>query len=436
VSSRTASSCARIVIACALIGLAGCWPTDLLTDNSEQVLGYTPEDPSANTTDVAANVPDSSDWPTHIETETNDAWEQAESVTFTGNIRLGGSIAANVKDCDIYNLGGFEAGQRVQVDLTNNGSDVRVGLFDSQGRILAHLDPLSSTAGPSRINFVLRETTTSLYVMVSTRTTSTDDRVYWADVQVSEPEQLPASEGQNVILVFGGASQVKIGSRTPVDVPAFDIGSINANFSGQTEYAINLLMQIVREDYAGLNVTFYRDNQSNLPTENVTAIYFGTSDSRLLGLADNVDPYNSDPSQSAILYTDSFALFNQLSPTFEATVQVLANVTSHETGHLLGLRHTADPEDLMDVTATARQMLADQYFKTTSLHSSVMPYGLQDAPTMLAWSIGGEFIPPASGKILLSQRTARSLAPAVPDFYIPRSHLMDCGCHHCDITGQ
>ena len=48
-----------------------------------------------------------------------------------------------------------------------------------------------------------------------------------------------------------------------------------------------------------------------------------------------MDPYNSDNEQSAILYTDTFALFDALSPDVEAISQVLANTTCHEIGHLL-----------------------------------------------------------------------------------------------------
>jgi hypothetical protein len=179
-------------------------------------------------------------------------------------------------------------------------------------------------------------------------------------------------------------------------------------------------------------VTFYRDTDPDRPTEGYTSIYFGTSDSRLLGLADNIDPYNGNTRQSAILYTDTFSLFNQLHPGFNGTVGVLANVTSHEVGHLLGLRHTADPSDLMDVTASARQMLADQYFKLANLHSSVLPFGLQDAPAMLAWGVGGQLNARFRPEAHVLYKSVPAGGP--DDFYIPRSMLMDCGCLECDLS--
>ena len=109
-------------------------------------------------------------------------------------------------------------------------------------------------------------------------------------------------------------------------------------------------------------------------------LYFGTYDPQLLGLADNVDPYNSDSDQKAILFTDTFALFDVLSPDITAISQVLANTTAHEIGHLLGLRHTADIHDIMDTTANARQMLHRQWFTTANLNPSVIDFGQQDAP--------------------------------------------------------
>jgi hypothetical protein len=296
--------------------------------------------------------------------------------------------------------------------------------------VLAFVDPVSVTAGPDHIDIVLHEAADPLLVMVATRSTSTTTRSYSANITAAETGEVSVNP-QVVVLVFQGASQVRIGSRSAVDVPAFDIAKVNPEFAGRTQESIDLLMQMVREDYDGLGVAFYTDSDPNIPAGDLTRIYFGTSDTRLLGLADNIDPFNNDSTQSAIIYTDTFSLFNQLHPGFESTVQVLANVTSHEAGHLLGLRHAADPEELMDVTATARQMMMDQWFKTSALHNSVLPLGFQDAPAMLSWSVGGALKPPTTFKLYAR---ARLIAPGTPeqDFYIPRSLLADCGCTDCD----
>jgi hypothetical protein len=185
---------------------------------------------------------------------------------------------------------------------------------------------------------------------------------------------------------------------------------------------------MVRADFAGLNVSVYTAGDPAIPAGEHSTIYFGTYNARLLGLADNVDPYNNDGVQSAILYTDTFAIFNALSPSVHQMAQALANTTSHEAGHLLGLRHTADPTDLMDTTATARQMMLDQSYDLANLNASVIPVGLQDGPSMLAWTLGGVLAPTVNKSVI--RRRAITVANSPDDFYIPREWLMDCSCGH------
>lgn len=438
---RIVVSCAR-GLCCAAIGLVGCWPTEFDGDLSEpqQVLGYTPPLPST----VQAPPADASHGSaghalepaaTFTENESNDVWDQANPVVFNGAVQLLGSISGGAADCDIFDLGPASPGEHLTASLASDGNDIQLGFFDEQGRIIAYVDPASPTAGPSSVDVHLHASVATLYAMVATRSTSPVSRAYSVDVQLSGGAT-PASRPQAVVLVFGGASQVQIGTRAPVDVPPFDIARINGEFAGRTDEAIDLLIDLVLEDYEGLGVTFYLETDPDVPASNFSAIYFGTSDSRLLGLAENIDPFNSDAEQSAIIYTDVFSLFNQLHPTFDETVQVLANVTSHETGHLLGLRHTADAEGLMDVTATARRMLADQWFKSSPLHASVLPAGVQDAPTMLGWSVGGALVPPTAAKVYAARTNARAIVDAGPDFYIPRSWLADCGCTECEHTTE
>lgn len=369
----------------------------------------------------------------YVESEPNNTWSDANIVPFSDSVEISGSIAssAGVKDVDFFDLGPADAGQRLQADLSVSGTaNVQMGLLDEEGCILAYVDPLSQTAGPPFVDIVLRESTGRLYLMMATRSSSTTIRDYTSRVSLeSGVESYP--QPQVIVLTFGGASQVRIGSRPPVDVPPFDIARIDPDFAGLTESAIAGVLERVREDYAGLGVQIYRDRDPAIPAGDHTFVYFGTSDARLLGLADNIDPYNTDPAQSAIIYTDTFSLFNVLQPGLDGVVQVLANVASHEAGHLLGLRHTADPEDLMDVTATARQMLMDQWFRKSNLHASVLPVGLQDAPAMLSWSVGGSLLPPSTLKLYARSKAIPPGDPAL-DFYIPRSMLADCGCVDCE----
>ena len=89
----------------------------------------------------------------------------------------------------------------------------------------------------------------------------------------------------------------------------------------------------------------------------------------------------------------------------------------------------------MDITASARQMLLDQWFTKAPLHESVMPVGDQDAPSMLSWTVGGELEPESAGKIVRRQR-ALDVAGGPDDFYIPRWQLGTCACPHCAQEAQ
>lgn len=423
--------CAGLVLVCA--GLVGCGtePTDGTT--TEQVLGYTPSAPSASAAASSQTLTNSSTIAggagsntSYVELEPNDTWQQAEPIDFAGYAEIRGTMSAGAdrKDADIFDLGPAQAGEHVYATLTvASGTDTQIGLFDESNHLLAYIDPASVTAGPWQINIVLRSDTSHLYVMVATRSTSSAARDYTARVSIDSNGGTPAPAAQAVRFVFHGAQQVQIGTRNPTDVPVFDVAGINAAFAGRTQEVIDLIMARVREDYAGLNVQFFTDDDY-LPVGDYSSVYFGTSDTRLLGLADNIDPYNTDTTQSAIIYTDTFSLFNTLRPTLEDLAQVLANTASHETGHLLGLRHAADAEELMDVTASARQMMRDQWFKISTLHASVLPMGLQDAPTMLSCSVGGALAPRPK---LYAARTIVDPADDPEDFYIPRSWLESCG---------
>ena len=60
-----------------------------------------------------------------------------------------------------------------------------------------------------------------------------------------------------------------------------------------------------------------------------------------------------------------------------------------------------------------------------------MPTGLQDAPTLLAWTLGGSLIPPSNGKVYRLYRQAASVNDP-NDFYIPHGLLGTCARETCD----
>jgi hypothetical protein len=398
-----------MLLAGTVAAIVGCLPIDF-GNWSEQVLSFPAPQPLVG--------------PQVNEVEPNNDMVHANLVQHDGQVKLTGTIRANGSlDFDVYDLGPAEAGDRVIADLiAAAGSDIVLGLFDDEFNVLGYVDYSRGIAAPGRIDIVLREPVGTLYAVATARSVTQSDRAYSVNLSITPDVAIPPPNPQIVVLNFRGAAGVRIGRQAPVNVPPFDIGTIDASFTGQTQNIIQSVLVKVREDYAGLNVSFYVAGDPNLPAGDVTIIHFGTYSDRYLGLADNVDPFNRDSTQNAIIYTDTFSLFAPLRPTFDQMSQVLANVTSHELGHLLGLRHTADTDDLMDITASARKMLFDQWHKVAELHPSIMSIGNQDAATMLSWCVGGTPPLPPDGSGSKAQRMAK-MADDPNDFEIPREWL-------------
>jgi hypothetical protein len=207
-------------------------------------------------------------------------------------------------------------------------------------------------------------------------------------VQLQPGNVVPDPRPQVVLLDFDGAQDVSIGGTTPIDVPAFNAASIDSTYANQTAHMISDIEDAVRDDFADYDVEIHTTAGGDLPDTPYTTIYFGASSSAFLGLADYVDYYNANLNQRAIVFIETFSLFMPYRPSTATMAQVIANVASHELGHLLGLNHTADPTELMDSTATAGQMLPDQDFHHSPLKSEIFPIGYQDSRSLLTHAVG------------------------------------------------
>jgi hypothetical protein len=203
-----------------------------------------------------------------------------------------------------------------------------------------------------------------------------------ADLGVPEPRP------QTVWLNFTGSSDVRINTRTPVTFGAFDAAVLGPQYAGATNVVKAAIVATMQEDYGPYNVTILTSDDGPPPDGPCAVVHFGGYDGQLLGLADNVDQYNADPGQAAIIYVDGFADYAVMELSDEEMGQMVGNVASHEFGHLLGLFHTQVPTDLMDTTGTAWDLAGSQAFSRARLESSVFPVGFENSPARLAETVG------------------------------------------------
>jgi hypothetical protein len=159
----------------------------------------------------------------------------------------------------------------------------------------------------------------------------------------------------------------------------------------------------VREDFAEFQVIVLSSEEGPPPAGPYSTLHFGGSDPRLLGLADNVDQYNADLQQNAIIYVKSFADFSVMRLNEIEVARMVGNVASHECGHLLGLFHTQVPSDLMDTTGSAWDLAGAQAFTRAALETTVFPVGFANNPRRLEESVGRRPVDPAAKAAIVAK---------------------------------
>ena len=294
---------------------------------------------------------------------------------------------------DVFDIGPVTRGTRVVVDLTTASTlDGAIALFDDTGAALLVNDHRNVYLGRQIpfVDVVVRRDSEASYIAVSATPGYAARGDYALLASKSPDENIPAPRPQTVLLTFSGGSNVRVGSRSPVDVPSFDAADISPVYGGLTASLMAQVVDQVREDYLGVDATILSTSEGDRYEAGMTRIFFGTFDPALLGVAEGVDEYNGDSDQVAIVFTDTFSAFLQLNPSVDQMGQAMANVASHEIGHLLGLVHTSDPDGIMDVTASLNQLMTNQTFRGSHIYDDVFPVGFQDAPQLLLDTLGGD----------------------------------------------
>jgi len=313
-----------------------------------------------------------------------------------GVARLQGTIAVP-GDIDVYRLPPLDAGTMITVDAATTGSplDVTVAIFDfDQNLVYANDDRNGSTrALDSYVLWTTRHDSAAYYVVIAASAfavAGSTTGTYTADIEVVPESGAPPPRQQVILLDFSGAF-VNSPVLGQMQLTAFDAGLISPAYTGESARMKQLILETVRQNFERFNVVIYSsDDGVSLPADTTTTVYMGGFNREVFGLAEDVDQYNFDRCDDAIIYTESFnpAQVFSFTPTLEEMALAIGNITAHEAGHLLGLFHVSDDTALMDDSSPADAFIFDQEFKRAPLAGDVVDLGYQDAAALLAEIVG------------------------------------------------
>ena len=346
---------------------------------------------------VTINVPDANGSGGVNPGEPNDTFAQADVVDFNsiGIAQVEGTVGS-LADLDVFLLGALSSGDRIIIDADTTGSnlDVSVALFDDQERLVYANDDRETNFRflDSYVDWVVRHNS-SAYYLVITRSgfavPGTETGAYQATVEVIPGSVVPAPAGQILMLDFDG-DFVDTPALGAIVIDPFDAGDIDDTYIGQTQVIKDAVKAFMIEDFAAFDITIVTTDDPPLPFGTVfSSVYFGGFNFNAFGISEAVDLYNFDRCDDAVIFTESFAPANfSGTPTALALSVAIANVASHEAGHVLGLNHVTDDLALMDDQSTSDALLIDQRFQQAPLSPDIMSIGTQDSVLLLLEAIG------------------------------------------------
>ena len=326
-----------------------------------------------------------------------------------GLAALEGTVSSS-DDLDVYLLGALDAGDRLIIDAFAAPSsllDVSIAVFDNEERLVSNNDDRTETNLDSRIDFIVRHAGNRYFLVVTRSAFASSQRntgEYTVDVQVIHGNGVPQPVAQVLLLDFdgGAVNSPVLGQMT---LAPFSAGDIHRIYLGQTDTIKNAIREVFEQNYSRFNVSVFTTDDPAPPPPGTmfSTIFFGGFDQTAFGIAEDVDLYNADVCDDAIIFAQSFtpSLFT-FTPTAEELGLAIGNVASHEAGHLLGLNHVDDDLDLMDDRSPADSFLFDQEFKDSPLSTDIMPIGTQDGMFLLDDIVGPR--PDESGKMIFRGR--------------------------------
>jgi hypothetical protein len=289
-------------------------------------------------------------------------------------------------DYDLYELGPSLSGDRWSVTNRSllTGGQFVLALFDENLDLLAR----SASAIPS-LTVILRHDCATVYIGVATKLGGLGGS-YNFYVSRTIGGQVPAPQPQRVWLNFTGVSNLSINKYDGLSFGPFSGSMVGEQFADATDEIKQLIVDTLLDNYADYNVTILTSDTTTQPPEPYTTIHFGGRGDAQLGVADNVDGYNADPRQNAVVFVEALAEYENMALTVPRLGTMIGNIASHELGHLLGLHHVQDGHHVMNraESGTIWDMTAPQHFDLAELDPDVFPVGQLNAPRLLEETVG------------------------------------------------